>query len=42
MSTLAGYLATWEMTKKWTMPVRSWGQVYVELDIMYPGRLTQN
>jgi transposase-like protein len=36
------YLATWEITKKWTMPVRNWGQVYAELDIMYPGRLTKN
>jgi hypothetical protein len=36
------YLATWELTKKWTMPVRNWGQVYAELDIMYPGRLTRN
>lgn len=24
------------------MPVRNWGQVYAELDIMYPGRLTRN
>ena len=40
--TKALYLATWEMTKKWTMPVRSWGQVYAELDIVYPGRLTRN
>jgi hypothetical protein len=36
------YLATWELTKKWTLPVRNWGQVYAELDIMYPGRLTKN
>lgn len=35
------YLATWELTKKWTMPVRNWGAVYAELNIMYPGRLTQ-
>ena len=40
--TKALYLATWELTKKWTMPVRNWGQVYAELDIMYPGRLTRN
>ena len=32
------YLATWELTKKWTLPVRNWGQVYAELDVMYPGR----
>ena len=40
--TKALYLATWELTKKWTLPVRNWGQVYAELDIMYPGRLTRN
>ena len=40
--TKALYLATWELTKKWIMPVRNWGQVYAELDIMYPGRLTRN
>ena len=28
--------------EKWTMPVQNWGQVYAELDIMYPGRLTRN
>ena len=36
----AMYLATHELTKKWTLPVRNWGQVYAELSIMYPGRLT--
>lgn len=36
----AMYLATHELTKKWTMPVRNWGSVYAELSIMYPGRLT--
>ena len=40
--TKALYLATWGLTKKWTMPIRNWGQVYAELDIMYPGRLTRN
>ena len=40
--TQALYLATWELTKKWTMPVRNWGQVCAKLDIMYPGRLTRN
>ena len=29
------YLATFEATKKWTMPIRNWGQVYGELSIMY-------
>ena len=29
------YLATFEATKKWTMPIRNWGQVYGELSILY-------
>jgi transposase-like protein len=33
------YLATFELTKKWTMPLRNWGVVYSELSIMYPGRM---
>lgn len=33
------YLATYEATKKWTMPLRNWGKVYGELSIMYEGRL---
>ena len=32
------YLATFEATKKWTMSIRNWGQVYGELSIMYKGR----
>jgi transposase-like protein len=35
------YLATFEATKKWTMPLRNWGKVYGELSIMYEGRLSQ-
>ena len=35
------YLATFEVTKKWTMPIRNWGQVYGELSIMYEGRLPE-
>ena len=35
------YLATFEATKKWTMPIRNWGQVYGELSIMYEGRITR-
>ncbi len=35
-----GYLATFEVTKKWTMPIRNWGRVRGELSIMYPGRLS--
>jgi transposase-like protein len=33
------YLATFELTKKWTMPLRGWGKVHGELSIMYDGRL---
>ena len=33
------YLSTFEATKKWTMAIRNWGQVYGELSIMYEGRL---
>ena len=35
------YLATFEATQKWTMPIRNWGQVYGELSIMYEGRLPE-
>ena len=35
------YLATFEATKKWTMSIRNWGQVYGELSIMYGGRLPE-
>ena len=38
-STLSGDLGA---TKKWTMPVQNWGQVYAELNIMYPGRFTED
>ena len=34
------YLATFEITKKWTMPIRNWGGVRGEPSIMYSGRLT--
>lgn len=34
------YLATFEATKKWTMPIRNWGKIRGELNIMFPGRLT--
>ena len=30
------YLATQEISKKWTMPLRDWGKVLGELEIMYP------
>ena len=33
------YLAMHEITKKWTMPLRNWGKVLGELEIMYPDRL---
>lgn len=35
------YLATFEATKKWTMPIRNWGKVYGELAIMYEGRIPE-
>ena len=35
------YLATFEATKKWSMPIRNWGHVYGELSIMYEGRLPE-
>lgn len=35
------YLATFEATKKWTIPIRNWRQVYEELSIMYEGRLPE-
>lgn len=35
------YLSTFEATKKWTMALRNWGQVYGELSIMYEGRLPE-
>ena len=35
------YLATFEATKKWSLPLRNWGQVYGELSIMYEGRLPE-
>ena len=34
------YLATQEISKKWTMPLRDRGKVLGELEIMYPDRLT--
>lgn len=33
------YLSTFEVTKKWTMPLRNWGKVRGELSIMFPDRL---
>lgn len=35
------YLATFEVTKKWTTTIRNWAQVYGELSIMYEGRLPE-
>lgn len=35
------YLSTFEATKKWSMLIRNWGQVYGELSIMYEGRLPE-
>lgn len=33
------YLGTFEIAKKWTMPIRNWGKVRCELEIMYPDRM---
>jgi transposase-like protein len=35
------YLGTREATKKWTMPLRDWGKVRGELEIMYDGRFPE-
>ena len=35
------YLATFEATKKWTLPIRNRGAVYGEMSIMYEGRLPE-
>ena len=36
------YLSTFEIIKKWTMPIRNWGRVYGELQIMYEGSRSDN
>ena len=33
------YLTTAEISQKWTMPLRDWGKMLGELEIMYPDRL---
>lgn len=35
------YLATFEATKKWTMPIKNWGKILGELAIMYPDRIPE-
>lgn len=35
------YLSTFEATKKWSLPLRNWGQVYGELSIMFEERLPE-
>ncbi len=32
------YLATFEIVKKWTVPIRNWGKIRGELAVMYPER----
>lgn len=34
------YLSTFEATKKWTQPIRNWGLVRGELELMFPDRMT--
>lgn len=36
------YLSTKRITKKWTMPLRNWSQVYNEFVIMYGDRMLVN
>ena len=36
------YLSMFEATKKWTIPIRNWGKVHGELEIMYPDRLQES
>jgi transposase-like protein len=33
------YLATQNITKKWTAPIHNWGQIYGELSVMFEGRI---
>lgn len=35
------YLATFEIVKKWTVPIRNWGKIRGELAIMYPDRMPE-
>lgn len=35
------YLSTFEVVKKWTMPIRNWGKVRAELVIMYSERMPE-
>ena len=35
------YLATTQVTRKWTMPVKNWGGIISELSIMYPDRIPE-
>ena len=35
------YIATFEVTRKWTMPIRNRGKVRGELAVMYPERLPE-
>lgn len=34
------YLATFEATKKWTLPIRNWGQIHSQLEIYFEERLS--
>lgn len=35
------YLATKQVSKKWTQPIRNWGRIYGEFSIMYKERLPE-
>ena len=35
------YLATLEITRKWTMRIAHWGQILLQLSILFPGRVPE-
>ena len=35
------YLATGDITKKWTQSIRGWSQILVQLSIFFEGRLDE-
>ena len=35
------YLATFEIVRKWTVPIRNWGKIRGELAIMYPDKMPE-
>jgi transposase-like protein len=35
------YLATVEITRKWTTRIAHWGQILLQLSILFPGRVPE-